>query len=177
MTPVGETGSGRPPEGEVRETPFLDDQLCFALYAASRAMTNAYRPGLVRLGLTYPQFVTLLVLWKEDGLGVAELAHRLRLDASTLSPLLKRMETMGLLERRRCAQDERRVTIHLTPAGLDLAVPATQVREEVAQRLELTPNEGEQMRTLALRLVHTLEGDVDRPTQPPQRRSTTRSSP
>ncbi len=139
--------------------PALGEQLCFALYAASRATTNAYRPGLARLGLTYPQFVTLLALWQGDGLGVAELAHRLRLDASTLSPLLKRMEAMGLVERRRCTRDERRVTIHLTPAGVDLAGPATQVRQEVAQRLDLTPAEAEQMRALALRLVHALDTD------------------
>ena len=137
--------------------PTLDEQLCFALYAASRATTNAYRPGLARLGLTYPQFVTLLVLWQHDGLGVAELAARLHLDASTLSPLLKRMEAMGLVERRRSAQDERRVTTHLTAAGVALAGPAIEVRREVAQRLELTHQEARQLRDLALRLVHTLE--------------------
>ncbi|MBW3086847.1 Organic hydroperoxide resistance transcriptional regulator [Austwickia sp. TVS 96-490-7B] len=139
--------------------PALDDQLCFALYAASRATTQAYRPGLARLGLTYPQFITLLALCQHDGLGVAELAQRLHLDASTLSPLLKRMETMGLVERRRSTRDERRVTIHLTAAGRDLAGSAAQVRQEVAQRFDLTAEEAEQMRILALRLIHTLEPD------------------
>lgn len=151
-------------------TPQLDEQLCFALYAASRATTNAYRPGLARLGLTYPQFVTLLVLWRNDGLGVAALAQRLHLDASTLSPLLKRMEAMGLVERRRSAQDERRVTIHLTAAGTELAVPATQVHQEVAAQLAITPDEAQQLRTLARRLLNTLEPEtpdsVDAPADP-----------
>lgn len=139
--------------------PVLDEQLCFALYAAARATTHAYHPGLTRLGLTYPQFVTLLALWQDDGVGVAELAGRLHLDASTMSPLLKRMEAMGLVERRRSTRDERRVTIHLTPAGTDLAGPASQVRQEVAQHLDLSHEETEQLRTLALRIVHTLESD------------------
>lgn len=144
-------------------TPQLDEQLCFALYAASRATTNAYRPGLARLGLTYPQFVTLLVLWRNDGLCVAALAQRLHLDASTLSPLLKRMETMGLIERRRSAQDERRVPIHLTPAGTELAGPATQVHQEVAEQLAISPEEVHQLRTLARRLLDTLEPQTPGP--------------
>ena len=144
-------------EDGVMTTPQLDEQLCFALYAASRATTNAYRPGLARLGLTYPQFVTLLVLWRNDGLGVATLAQRLHLDASTLSPLLKRMEAMGLVERRRSAQDERRVTIHLTAAGTELAGPATEVHHEVADQSAITPDEADQLRTLARRLLDTLE--------------------
>lgn len=139
----------------VTGTPALDDQLCFAMYAASRATTNAYRPGLARLGLTYPQFVTLLVLWEHDGLGVAELARRLHLDASTLSPLLKRLQTMGLIERRRSSTDERRVTIHLTEQGVALAGPATEVHRDVACRLALTQDEVASLRSLARRLIDT----------------------
>lgn len=146
------------PEGDeqvVADTPVLDDQLCFAMYAASRATTNAYRPGLTRLGLTYPQFVTLLVLWEHDGIGVAELAGRLHLDASTLSPLLKRLQAMGLLERRRSSTDERRVAIHLTEQGVALAGPATEVHRDVAARLALTQDEVASLRSLAQRLITT----------------------
>lgn len=125
------------------------------MYAASRATTNAYRPGLARLGLTYPQFVTLLVLWEHDGMGVAGLAARLHLDASTLSPLLKRLQAMGLIERRRSSADERRVTIHLTEQGVALAGPATDVHREVACRLTLTEEEVAMLRALAQRLIDT----------------------
>lgn len=135
------------------DAPLLGDQLCFVMYAASRSLTNAYRPGLARLGLTYPQFVTLLVVAEQDGLGVADLAARLHLDASTLSPLLKRMEAMGLIERTRSSADERRVTVTLTDAGRALGGPAAEVREEVASRLALSPDEAETLRALSQRLI------------------------
>ncbi|WP_226913256.1 MarR family winged helix-turn-helix transcriptional regulator [Gephyromycinifex aptenodytis] len=134
-------------------TPALEKQLCFALYAASRAMTNAYRPSLAKLGLTYPQFVTLLVLWEHDGMCVADLATRLYLDASTLSPLLKRLQAMGLIERRRCSSDERRVTIHLTDDGFALAGPATQAQRDVACKLNLNDEEAATLRSLTGRLL------------------------
>ena len=144
--------------------PPLNDQLCFVMYAASRAITNAYRPGLARLGLTYPQFVTLLVLAEHndgDGLGVAELAQRLHLDASTLSPLLKRMESMGLVRRVRSTTDERRVTVSLTEAGAALTGPAQQVRQEVADRLTLSPDEVDTLRTLGQGLIDSYEPGND----------------
>lgn len=131
----------------------LDDQLCFALYAASRSITNAYRDGLGRLGLTYPQFVTLLALWECDGLGVKELGERLHLDSGTLSPLLKRLEALGLVERQRARDDERRVYIHLTAAGAGLQQPVLQVQRDVASRVGLTPEEAALLRTLARRLT------------------------
>lgn len=123
------------------------------MYAASRATTAAYRPGLASLGLTYPQFIALLVLWERDGLGVAELASRLYLDASTLSPLLKRLESMGLIRRERSRTDERCVYIRLTEAGVALAGPAAQVQREVAERLTLSTKESEQLRSLSQRLI------------------------
>lgn len=131
----------------------LDDQLCFALYAASRAITNAYREGLAGLGLTYPQFVTLLALWETDDLGVRELGERLHLDSGTLSPLLKRLDALGLITRHRCVDDERRVRIRLTPAGAVLQEPVLTVQHEVASHLDLTADEAELLRTLARRLT------------------------
>ena len=86
----------------------LDDQLCFALHAASRAMTAAYAPLLAELELTYPQYLAMLVLWEEDGLMVSELGQRLSLDSGTLTPLLKRLEAAGFIARIRAVEDERR---------------------------------------------------------------------
>src|SRR3954469_24431887 len=95
----------------------LDKQLCFALYSASLAMTKLYKPMLAPLGLTYPQYLVMLVLWEADGLSVSQLGQRLSLDSGTLTPLLKRLEALGHVERRRASDDERRVDLFLTPAG------------------------------------------------------------
>jgi DNA-binding MarR family transcriptional regulator len=95
----------------------LDNQVCFALYSASLAMTKLYKPLLEDIGLTYPQYLVMLVLWEGDQLMVSELGERLYLDSGTLTPLLKRLESAGLLTRLRDAQDERRVRIALTDAG------------------------------------------------------------
>jgi DNA-binding MarR family transcriptional regulator len=95
----------------------LDNQLCFALYSASLAMTKLYKPMLDELGLTYPQYLVMLVLWERDGLTVSELGERLSLDSGTLTPLLKRLEAAELVSRIRDTQDERRVHITLTAAG------------------------------------------------------------
>ena len=95
----------------------LDQQLCFALYSTSLAMTRVYKPLLLKLGITYPQYLALLVLWEDDGLSVSELGERLFLDSGTLTPLLKRLESSNLVSRLRAVDDERRVRITLTPAG------------------------------------------------------------
>jgi hypothetical protein len=95
----------------------LDNQLCFALYSASLAMTKLYKPLLDELGLTYPQYLAMLALWQDDGLSVSQLGERLRLDSGTLTPLLKRLEVRGARGRLRAVDDERRVHISLTTAG------------------------------------------------------------
>ena len=95
----------------------LDDQLCFPLYAAARAVQQRYRPLLAELGLTYPQYLVLMVLWEEDAQSVSALGERLMLDSGTLTPLLKRMEAAGIVARRRSAEDGRIVRAHLTAAG------------------------------------------------------------
>lgn len=99
------------------ETPRLDAQLCFDLYAASRAITAAYRPALTAVGLTYPQYLVLMVLWEDGDLTVGDLAQRLRLDHGTLTPLLRRMEDADLLTRSRRASDGRVLEIGLTARG------------------------------------------------------------
>jgi len=105
----------------------LDNQLCFALYSASLAMTKLYKPLLEELGLTYPQYLALLVLWEQDGISVSELGHRLFLDSGTLTPLLKRLEAAGLVSRIRDVHDERRVHVTLTAAGRKLKAKAAKV--------------------------------------------------
>lgn len=105
----------------------LDNQLCFALYSASLAMTRLYKPLLDALGLTYPQYLALLVLWERDGVTVSDLGDRLSLDSGTLTPLLKRLEAAGLVSRLRDAADERRVLIRLTAEGRALRARASHV--------------------------------------------------
>lgn len=98
----------------------LERQLCFALYAASLTMTKAYKPLLEPLGLTYPQYLVMLALWQHDGQTVSALGERLTLDSGTLTPLLKRLQAQGLLQRLRDVADERRVLLQLTAQGRDL---------------------------------------------------------
>lgn len=110
----------------------LDRQLCFALYSASLAMTKLYKPLLEPLGLTYPQYLAMLVLWERDGVTVSHVGDRLQLDSGTLTPLLKRLESAGLLQRQRDTADERRVLLRLTPAGKGLRRQALRVPEQIA---------------------------------------------
>ncbi|WP_427913834.1 MarR family winged helix-turn-helix transcriptional regulator [Ramlibacter sp. MMS24-I3-19] len=111
----------------------LDNQLCFALYSASLAMTKLYKPWLDELGLTYPQYLAMLALWEEDGLSVSQLGERLRLDSGTLTPLLKRLEAAGLVVRVRATHDERRVHVSLTAAGRKLRASAEKIPGCVVQ--------------------------------------------
>ena len=111
----------------------LDNQVCFALYSASLAMTKLYKPLLDGIGLTYPQYLVMLVLWERDGLTVSEIGEQLTLDSGTLTPLLKRLEGANLLERVRDAQDERRVRITLTPQGRALRDAAEKIPACVLQ--------------------------------------------
>jgi DNA-binding MarR family transcriptional regulator len=110
----------------------LDRQLCFALYSASLAMTKLYKPLLDPLGLTYPQYLAMLVLWEGDGITVSQLGERVALDSGTLTPLLKRLEASQLVLRLRDAADERRVLLQLTPAGRALKAKALAVPGQVA---------------------------------------------
>jgi DNA-binding MarR family transcriptional regulator len=116
----------------------LDDQLCFALYAASRAVTARYRPMLDKMGLTYPQYLVMMLLWETDGQTVGQLGSRLALDSGTLSPLLKRLTTAGLVTRHRRVDDERSVSIVLTEAGRALQSQAFDVSKEMIGALGLT---------------------------------------
>ena len=109
----------------------LDNQLCFAVHAAARAMNSAYQPLLEALGITYPQYVVMMILWEEDGARVSHIGERLFLDSATLTPLLKRMEQAGLLTRARAASDERQVIISLTEQGDQLRHEAALLPEAI----------------------------------------------
>ncbi|MCF5544843.1 MarR family winged helix-turn-helix transcriptional regulator [Pseudomonas salomonii] len=109
------------------ENLMLDNQLCFALHSTSLLMTKVYKPLLQALGLTYPQYLAMMVLWEEDGLTVGEISHRLLTDPGSLTPLLKRLEAEGLLSRTRKREDERVVVVELTEAGRALQEKAMKI--------------------------------------------------
>ena len=117
--------------------PPLRSQLCFAVYSTSHAFTRAYRAVLEPLGLTYPQYLVLLVLWERDGMRVKEIGAQLYLDSGTLTPLLKRLEGLGYVRRVRDAADERQVTILLTPAGHALERKAASVPHDIGCMTQL----------------------------------------
>ena len=134
----------------------LDNQLCFLFHRISRELTAAYRPLLADLGLTYPQYLVMLVLWEDDGLGVGEIGERLALDSGTLSPLLRRLADAGLIQRHREPADERRVTIHLTDAGRALESRAAGVPGALAAQLADDTEQYEQARASLTALVDRL---------------------
>lgn len=145
----------------------LDEQLCFALYSASRAATSAYRESLADLGLTYTQYVTLLALWERDGQAVSELGTALRLDSGTLSPLLTRMVSLGLVERRRESTDARQVTVHLTEHGHELEHEIAALQRRVFAAVDMTPDELSMLRSLARRFCDAASGaPADQTTTP-----------
>ena len=113
----------------------LDNQLCFPVYAASRLITREYQPFLDRLGITYPQYLVLMILWEEDGMPVNDIAKKLILNTNTITPLLKRMENQGIIRRKRSRQDERKVIVQLTAKGRELQEEASLIPEKLAGRL------------------------------------------
>jgi DNA-binding MarR family transcriptional regulator len=139
----------------------LDNQLCFALYAATRAITRTYRERLEPLGLTYPQYLALTVLWETDGLTVGDMGRRLMLDSGTLTPLLKRLEGAGIIRRSRRTSDEREVEIWLTEDGARLKEMAYAVREHVVCRLGMSEREIAALRRELMALVEQLGHELE----------------
>jgi MarR family transcriptional regulator, organic hydroperoxide resistance regulator len=131
----------------------LDDQMCFALYAASRAVTGLYRPILDELGLTYPQYLVMLVLWERGAVPVKDLGSALHLDYGTLSPLLKRLEANGLVRRERRADDERSVLVVLTDDGAALRERARAVPGTIGEAMALDDAEFDRLRSSLRRLT------------------------
>ena len=134
----------------------LDEQLCFALYAASRAVTQLYRPLLAEVGLTYPQYLVMLVLWERREVTIGELATLLALDYGTLSPLLKRLQATGLVARRRRADDERVIDITLTPAGAELKIRASAIPQLIVDAYGLTAVDFDALRDTLVRLTEAV---------------------
>ena len=139
----------------------LDDQLCFALYAASRAVTARYRPMLDAIGLTYPQYLVMLLLWESDNQTVGQLGSRLALDSGTLSPLLKRLTAAGLVTRNRRVEDERSVSIALTDAGRALRDKAVAINEQMIGAIGFDAREFDDLKTRLRLLTERVNGSVE----------------
>jgi DNA-binding MarR family transcriptional regulator len=135
----------------------LENQICFPLYSAANALVRAYRPLLEDLDLTYLQYVVLMVLWEDSSLNVKELGERLGLDSGTLTPLLKRLEGKGLVDRRRSETDERARIITVTPAGLALRDRAREIPQKLACSIGLPAKKGQQLRQLCQELLEALQ--------------------
>ncbi|QJQ01924.1 MarR family transcriptional regulator [Herbaspirillum rubrisubalbicans] len=154
MQAMDKTHTTTLPDALIDEALLLDNQLCFAMYSASLAMTKAYKKILAPLEITYPQYLVMLVLWERDEVTVSELGSRLFLDSGTLTPLLKRMESMGLLHRKRDAGDERRVVVSLSDAGRALRQQARTVPQQMSCMLPAL----EQVRQLVGELKQVRKG-------------------
>ena len=137
----------------------LDNQLCFALYSATHALTRAYRNALESTGLTYTQYLVLLALWENDNLTVKSVADRLDLDSASLTPILKRLEVAGFLTRKRNKADERVVEITLTANGYALQDEVANIQKRVACQTGLPPNEFELLKSSLHKLVETMHAN------------------
>lgn len=137
----------------------LDNQLCFALYAATNRMTRLYQPLLSALGLTYPQYLVMLVLWERRSLSVGAIGELLDLDSGTVTPLLKRLETAGFVTRVRDTADERRVVVSLTDAGLALRDRAVEIPGELACRVPIDREEAVALRDQLKKLQRLMAGE------------------
>lgn len=140
----------------------LENQLCFPLYACARKIVAAYNPFLKELGLTYPQYVTMMVLWEDNKVTMRDLGKRLYLDSGTLTPVLKKLEAMGYLERYRNPEDERILVVAITDKGMALRKKAEQVPYQmgclVNQKGELfSPEEVSKLKEQLYQIIHTLE--------------------
>jgi len=140
----------------------LSDMVCFAIYSTANALTRAYQPILSKLDLTYPQFLVMLVLWEKDDQTVSEIGGKLNLDSGTLTPLLKRLETAGRIERRRDPQDERQVRITLTDEGQALREAAETIPEQIFCALGQPLDDLKDMRTRLLDIRGNLTDSVPR---------------
>ena len=135
----------------------LKNQVCFPLYAAARRVVSMYTPYLKPLGLTYTQYITFMVLWEKDGLSVSEICSRLQLDSGTVTPLLKKMEAEGWVERKRSADDERRVEVYLTSAGRAMKKKVAEVPLKVGSCFHMESEHAQQLYELLYEILGTEE--------------------
>ena len=141
-------------------TPLLDEQLCFAIYSTSLAMSKVYRPLLAKLGVTYPQYLVLMALWNQDQVTVSEIGSRVFLDSATLTPLLKRMEGAGLVERVRSARDERQVIVSLTQAGREMQKEAGKIMSSILCATQCSKDEAIALKDQLVALRNNLEKSI-----------------
>ena len=161
MLDIAKDETNRDSDLRVESSLKLDDQLCFGLYAATHAMTRAYRPLLSDLSLTYSQFLVLMALWEHDRQTVSSLGEMLFLDSGTLSPVLKRLETAGLVTKTRQRHDERQVEIALTAQGRALQESAAMVRQKVACRVGMGESEIRALRRNLDLLLAALKNEAE----------------
>ena len=140
-------------EYNYKEAMKIENQLCFPLYAAARAVTGLYTPYLKEMNLTYTQYVVTLVLWEKDGVTVGEICKKLMLDNGTVSPLLKKMSALGYLERNHSKDDERSVLIYLTEQGRALQEQAKDIPVKVGKCVKLSPEKAKQLYSLLYELL------------------------
>jgi DNA-binding MarR family transcriptional regulator len=140
----------------------LENQLCFPLYAASRLVIQEYQPHLEKLGITYPQYLVLMILWETDSIAVSEITRRLILNTNTITPVLKRMEAQGIITRQRSDADERKVIVTLTPKGKELQIEAASIPEKLVAGLLSSNVDGEDLQRLKDQLHVIIQYLVDK---------------
>lgn len=134
----------------------LENQICFSIYATAREVTKLYKPLLEELNVTYPQYLALLVLWEEDCITVKEMGRRLYLDSGTLTPMLKRMETAGLLYRERSKHDERSVVVYLTEQGKEAEQTADSIPYQLLDQLNMDAEELKQFKASMMKVLNSV---------------------
>ncbi|RXM41014.1 MarR family transcriptional regulator [Chryseobacterium sp. CH21] len=139
------------------KTPKLENQICFPLYVIAKEITGLYRPFLDELGITYPQYLVMMILWDGDGLTVTHIGEKLFLDSGTLTPLLKRLESKGFIIRKRKKEDERVVEVFLDEAGKQLQQRACEIPGKIQEKLGIQPEELLHLKDTVLKILNKIE--------------------
>ncbi|MDQ1858094.1 MULTISPECIES: MarR family winged helix-turn-helix transcriptional regulator [unclassified Chryseobacterium] len=139
------------------KTPKLENQICFPLYVIAKEITGLYRPFLDELGITYPQYLVMMILWDGDGLTVTHIGEKLFLDSGTLTPLLKRLESKGFIIRKRKKEDERVVEVFLDEAGKQLQQKACEIPGKIQEKLGIQPEELLHLKDTVLKILNKIE--------------------
>lgn len=136
----------------------LENQLCFPLYAASKEIVKKYTPLLAEIGLTYTQYITMMVMWEKKEISAKELGEKLLLDSGTLTPVIKRLEAQGLVERKRSTMDERILIVTITKRGSELKNKAKEIPEKIATCVNLNQEESELLYHLLYKVIASDQG-------------------
>lgn len=142
---------------EQQESLKLQNQLCFPLYVIAKEITGLYRPFLDELDITYPQYLVMMVLWENDGLSVNHIGEKLYLDSGTLTPLLKRLETKGFIQRKRKKEDERVVEVFTTETGKALKAKACEIPEKIYKKIDVSKQDWIDLKTSVLKILNKIE--------------------